>query len=56
LALLIEWLREGKARNVTLRYENIPARMLPVAQACGVTALIPEEWFQTADLGLEVAQ
>lgn len=41
VALLLEWLREARARNRQIRYRNVPADLLSIARLCGVEALIP---------------
>ncbi|HEY5603539.1 MAG TPA: STAS domain-containing protein [Gammaproteobacteria bacterium] len=41
LALLMEWLREARAKRQTLRFHLIPAQMLEIARVCGVEQDLP---------------
>jgi len=43
VALMLEWLRQAKQRNVTLRYRNVPRQMLSIATVCGVHEMLPVE-------------
>lgn len=45
LALIVNWLREAHRRAVTLRVQNIPARMASLARVCGLDKLLPAESF-----------
>ena len=40
VALLLEWLRQAKARNKTLVFVNLPATLLALAGLYGVSELI----------------
>jgi phospholipid transport system transporter-binding protein len=41
LSLMLEWRREAKARGYALRYANLPATIVSLAEVYGVSALIP---------------
>lgn len=41
ISLLLEWVREAKARGYALRYANLPATIRTLAEVYGVSALIP---------------
>lgn len=45
LALLVHWLRESRRRGVSIRFQNIPGRMLALARVCGLDRLLPPESF-----------
>lgn len=40
VALLLEWLRQAKARGTTLAFVNLPASLLALARLYGVSDLI----------------
>ena len=40
LALLIEWVRLGKQQNCAIKFQNMPAQMLPLARLFGVDHLL----------------
>ena len=40
LALLIEWTRLGRKQNFPVKFENMPAQMLPLARLFGVDHLL----------------
>lgn len=40
LALLIEWIRLGKKQEHEIKFQNIPAQMLPLARLFGVDHLL----------------
>ncbi|HAO24884.1 MULTISPECIES: STAS domain-containing protein [unclassified Methylophaga] len=41
LALLIEWMRQARKLNKPIRYFNMPAQMLAMAEASGLEELLP---------------
>lgn len=41
LALLIEWMRQAQKLNKPIRYFNMPAQMLAMAEASGLEELLP---------------
>lgn len=41
LALLVEWLRLGRAAGRTLRYRHIPPQLWSIAEACGIDRVLP---------------
>jgi len=41
LALLIEWMRQAKKVNKPIRFFNMPAQMLALAEASGMEELLP---------------
>jgi phospholipid transport system transporter-binding protein len=41
LALLIEWMRQAQQLNKPIRYFNMPAQMLAMAEASGLEELLP---------------
>lgn len=41
LALLIEWMRQANALNKPIRYFNMPAQMLAMAETSGLEELLP---------------
>ncbi|MCI0400027.1 MAG: STAS domain-containing protein [Gammaproteobacteria bacterium] len=41
VALLVDWLRAARQRNVTVRFRNLPAQMLALAKVTGVGYLLP---------------
>ncbi len=43
VALLLEWQRQARQREVTVRYRNVPHQLLAIAQVCGVKGLLPLE-------------
>ena len=43
LALLLEWQRQARQREVSVRYRNLPHQLLAIAQVCGVQGLLPLE-------------
>lgn len=47
LGLLIEWVREAKRKARQIRFQNIPARMLPVAKVYGLEPLLPPAYFES---------
>jgi len=40
LALLIEWIRLGRKQNCAIKFQNMPAQMLPLARLFGVDHLL----------------
>jgi phospholipid transport system transporter-binding protein len=46
LALLVEWLREARRKGTSIRFENIPVRMLAIAKVCGLEQILPREAFK----------
>jgi phospholipid transport system transporter-binding protein len=40
VALLIEWMRQAKGRNKTIRFLNIPQQMLEIAKVSGVDKIL----------------
>ncbi|MGQ0657019.1 MAG: STAS domain-containing protein [Chromatiales bacterium] len=43
VALMLEWQRQAKQRNIALRYRNVPRQLLAIASVCGVKALLALE-------------
>jgi len=41
LALLIEWMRQAEKLDKPIRYFNMPAQMLAMAEASGLEELLP---------------
>jgi phospholipid transport system transporter-binding protein len=41
LALAMEWMREARVNNKSLRFYLIPAQMLEIARVCGVDQALP---------------
>ncbi len=41
LALLLEWMRQGRACGYTIRYRNLPAQLLDIARASDLEELLP---------------
>lgn len=41
LALLLEWMRQGRAVGYTIRYRNLPAQLLAIARASDLEELLP---------------
>lgn len=41
LALLIEWMRQAQQLNKPIRFLNMPAQMLAMAEASGLEELLP---------------
>lgn len=41
LALLVEWMRDARARGARVRYENLPAQMQAMARVSGLDGLLP---------------
>ena len=46
LALLVEWLRQAKRNDISIRFKNIPARMLAIAAICGLEQILPASAFK----------
>jgi phospholipid transport system transporter-binding protein len=46
LACLIELLRDARENDLSLRFQNIPARMRAVARVCGLEGILPKDAFQ----------
>jgi phospholipid transport system transporter-binding protein len=46
LALLIEWMRVARQRQLSLRFQNIPGRMWAIAEVCGLEQILPRDAFQ----------
>lgn len=43
LALLVEWLRLTRARDIHLQFHNLPAQLLEIARISDLTPLLPLE-------------
>ncbi len=43
LALLLEWLEQGRRRGVDLRFANLPASLVDIARISNATDLLPVE-------------
>ncbi len=43
LALLLEWVEEGRKRGVDLRYRNVPEALINIARFSNVLELLPLE-------------
>ena len=41
VSLLLEWVREAKARGYAVRYANLPQAIVSLAEVYGVGSLIP---------------
>ncbi len=41
LALLLEWVEQGRRRGVDLQFANLPESLLAIARICNVTGLLP---------------
>ena len=41
LALLIEWMRSGKKRGISVSFSSIPDQMQEIARVCGVADQLP---------------
>jgi len=41
LALLIDWLRIARQREVTLRFEQLPEQLLQIARVCELHSVLP---------------
>ncbi len=41
LALLIEWMREGRNRGIRVHFENIPNQLLAIARASQLDKFLP---------------
>ena len=42
LALLLEWLREGRRRNKEIHFQNIPTQLTAIAKVSGLNGILPE--------------
>ena len=40
LALLIEWVRLGRKQNCAIKFQNMPAQMMPLARLFGIDHLL----------------
>ena len=40
VALLIEWLRQARRQNCTIKFHNIPSQLLAIARVCGVAKIL----------------
>lgn len=43
LALLIEWMKVARERDIVLHYVNMPSQMLAIARVSGLDAVLPLE-------------
>lgn len=41
LALLLEWMRQGRASGYTIRYRNLPEQLLAIARASDLEEVLP---------------
>jgi phospholipid transport system transporter-binding protein len=41
VALLVEWMRAARARDLSMRYFNIPAQMLSIARVSSLDHILP---------------
>ncbi|HEB59139.1 MAG TPA: STAS domain-containing protein [Gammaproteobacteria bacterium] len=41
LALLIEWMREARDRNVDIAFQHLPDQLLRIARASGLADILP---------------
>lgn len=41
LALLLEWMRQGRAAGYTIRYRNLPEQLLAIARASDLEEVLP---------------
>lgn len=46
LALLVEWLRQAQRKGISIRFKNIPARILAIAAICGLEQILPANAFK----------
>ncbi len=44
LALLLEWLRQGRAQQCTVTFQGMPAKLLAIARLSGVEAMLTDSY------------
>jgi len=43
LALLVEWMREGRRRSKSIRFRNVPEQMMAIARTCGLERVLSQD-------------
>jgi len=43
LALLVEWMREARRRDIRIRFRNLPEQLLAIARTSRLQRLLPRE-------------